>query len=76
MRMIILVAAACMVVASAHVARAEGAWCARDADGCTNCGFHTRAQCQATVAGTGGSCERNAGSSPSADLRGRKQRSN
>jgi hypothetical protein len=74
--MIILAAATCAALASAHtLARADGAWCARDADGCTNCGFQTHAQCLATVAGSGGSCERNPALA-SADARARKPRSN
>ena len=32
-------------------ARADGAWCARDPKGSTNCGFHTYAQCEATCRG-------------------------
>ena len=55
MRMILLAAAACVALAFAHTAaRADGAWCARDALGCTNCGFHTHAQCMANVSGMGG----------------------
>src|SRR6476619_3462690 len=57
MRVIMLAAAACVAVAFANTqARADGAWCAVDALGCTNCGFHTHAQCLANVSGTGGSC--------------------
>ena len=32
-------------------ARAQGAWCARDPKGSTNCGFYTFAQCEATCRG-------------------------
>ena len=44
MRMIVLAAAACVAVTFAQVeARAEGAWCILDSDGCTNCAFQKRA---------------------------------
>jgi Protein of unknown function (DUF3551) len=76
MRMIVLAAAACLALATAHTqARAEGGWCAVDADGCSNCSFQTRAQCQATVAGSGGSCAPNPAFA-SAAARARKPRSN
>jgi hypothetical protein len=76
MRLIMLAGAACVALAFAHaVARAEGAWCALDADGCSNCSFQTRAQCLATVAGSGGSCTPNPAFT-SADARARKPRSN
>jgi hypothetical protein len=75
--MIVVVAAASVALAFAHThARADAPWCARDSDGCTNCGFQTRAQCLATVSGMGGSCERNPSYAASADSRGRKQRNN
>jgi hypothetical protein len=54
---------------------AQPIWCAVDADGCSNCSFQTRAQCQATVAGSGGSCAPNPAFA-SADARARKPRSN
>jgi Protein of unknown function (DUF3551) len=77
MRMIVLAAAACAALALAYSeARAEGAWCILDSDGCTNCAFQTRAQCVASASGTGGSCVRNVNYSASADSRARKQRSN
>jgi hypothetical protein len=76
-RVIMLAAAACIAFAFANTqARADGAWCARDSLGCTNCGFHTFAQCQANVSGMGGSCERNPNRVASSDARGRKQRNN
>jgi hypothetical protein len=34
-------------------------WCARYNDGSTNCGFWTRKQCQASISGVGGFCNRN-----------------
>ena len=77
MRVIVLAAAACIAFAFANTqARADGAWCAVDAIGCTNCGFHTHAQCLANVSGTGGSCARNPSRVASSDARGRKQRTN
>jgi hypothetical protein len=77
MRTILVAAAACFAFAFANApARADGAWCARDALGCTNCGFHTHAQCMANVSGMGGSCERNLNRMASSDVRGRKQRNN
>jgi uncharacterized protein DUF3551 len=77
MRMIVLAATACVAVTLSQVgARAEGAWCILDSDGCTSCAFQTRAQCVASAAGTGGSCVRNVNSSASADARARKQRTN
>jgi hypothetical protein len=76
MRVIVLAAAACVAFAFATQACADGAWCARDSLGCTNCGFHTFAQCQANVSGMGGSCERNPNRVASSDARGRKQRNN
>jgi len=57
MRVIVLAAAACVAFAFANPqARADGAWCARDVLGGTNCGFYTYAQCRADIAGIGGSC--------------------
>jgi hypothetical protein len=77
MRMIVLAAAACVAVVFAQVeARAEGAWCILDSDGCTSCSFQTRAQCVASATGVGGSSVRNPTYSASADVRARKQRSN
>jgi Protein of unknown function (DUF3551) len=60
MRSIVIVAAglAALSIASTH-ARADGAWCARDTRGGTNCGFHSFAQCQADIRGIGGSCSPN-----------------
>jgi hypothetical protein len=77
MRMIVLAAAACVALAFALIeARAEGAWCILDSDGCTSCAFQTRAQCVASATGAGGSCVRNVNYSASADARARKPRSN
>ncbi len=52
MRMVALAATALAVLAFGSAdARADGAWCARDPKGGTNCGFHTYAQCQASCRG-------------------------
>jgi len=42
-----------------HEARADGTWCARYPGGASNCGFYSFEQCQATVSGIGGFCDRN-----------------
>jgi len=60
MRTIILVAAAMAVLPWTSIeARAESPWCIYDVGGRTNCGFHSYAQCMASLAGIGGSCLRN-----------------
>jgi hypothetical protein len=42
---------------AAHVATAQGAWCADySGRGGSNCGFYTLEQCRATVSGVGGTC--------------------
>jgi hypothetical protein len=46
----VVTALAALAFVTAH-ARADGAWCARDPKGSTNCGFHTYAQCEATCRG-------------------------
>jgi Protein of unknown function (DUF3551) len=77
MQLIVLAAAACVALTFAcSEARADGAWCILDSDGCTNCAFQTPAQCAASATGTGGSCVRNVNYSASAAGRARKQRSN
>jgi hypothetical protein len=42
-------------------AHADGTWCAHygSPGGGTNCGFYSFEQCQATVSGIGGFCNRN-----------------
>jgi hypothetical protein len=40
-------------------ARADGPWCGHDVRGGTNCGFHSYAQCMASISGIGGYCARN-----------------
>jgi hypothetical protein len=60
MRTVILLVAALAVLPFTNVdARADGAWCARDSRGGTNCGFHTYEQCRANISGIGGYCDRN-----------------
>jgi hypothetical protein len=60
MRTIVLVAAALAALPLTSIrAHADGAWCARDTRGGTNCGFHSYAQCQANIRGIGGSCDPN-----------------
>jgi hypothetical protein len=60
MRTIFLAAAALAAMSLTSIpAHADGAWCARDTRGGTNCGFHTFAQCQADISGIGGSCSLN-----------------
>jgi hypothetical protein len=57
MRTIILAAAALAATSLTSIpAHADGAWCARDVLGGTNCGFYTYAQCRADIVGIGGSC--------------------
>ncbi len=60
MRTIVLVAAAVAVLPLTSIdARADGPWCAYDAKGGTNCGFHSYAQCMANISGIGGNCAPN-----------------
>jgi hypothetical protein len=59
MRTIFLAAALAAMSLTSIPAHADGAWCARDTRGGTNCGFHTFAQCQADISGIGGSCSLN-----------------
>jgi Protein of unknown function (DUF3551) len=60
MRTTFLAAAALAAMSLTSIpAHADGAWCARDTRGGTNCGFHTFAQCQADISGIGGSCSLN-----------------
>jgi hypothetical protein len=57
MRTIILAATALAAVSLTSIhAYADGAWCARDVLGGTNCGFYTYEQCRADIVGIGGSC--------------------
>jgi hypothetical protein len=74
MRMILITSAA--VFLSITGARADGTWCAHYSTpgGSTNCGFYSFAQCQATVSGIGGFCQRNPFSGYSAEPRRRYRR--
>jgi Protein of unknown function (DUF3551) len=55
-----VIAAALSLTAHATPARAtEYPWCARYDIWSYNCGFTTFGQCQATISGAGGICERN-----------------
>jgi len=44
---------------STIAAHADGTWCAYYPGGSSNCGFYSFEQCQATVSGIGGFCNRN-----------------
>jgi hypothetical protein len=60
MRAVVVLVAALVLLSFTNVdARADGAWCARDVKGGTNCGFHTYAQCKANISGIGGYCAPN-----------------
>jgi Protein of unknown function (DUF3551) len=52
---VLLVTVAFDAGTGAHAAK----WCARYKDGSTNCGFWTRQQCQESISGAGGFCDRN-----------------
>jgi hypothetical protein len=54
---VIVLSAAIFVAVFAAPAMAAQ-YCARYADGGTNCGFNSLQQCVATVSGTGGFCAR------------------
>jgi hypothetical protein len=62
---------------SGSLARADGTWCAHYVFH-TNCGFYSFEQCQATVSGNGGFCQRNPVSAygPAREPRRRSQREN
>ena len=60
-----------------HAASAQGTyypWCARYNAYTYNCGFTTRAQCQATVSGAGGICYENVTPPPAVQSRASKTR--
>ena len=60
MRTVILLVAALAVLPVTNVdARADGAWCAPNSKGGTNCGFHSYEECRANILGIGGYCDRN-----------------
>jgi hypothetical protein len=58
-RLILVAAALAALILTGIDVRADGAWCARDVKGETNCGFHTYEQCMANLSGIGGVCDRN-----------------
>ena len=58
MRTIALAAAAMATLSFTSIDAQAGVWCAYYYKGSTNCGFQTYAQCQATVSGIGGFCNR------------------
>jgi len=55
-------------------AHADGTWCARYTRGSSNCGFYSFEQCQTTVRGIGGFCQRNPFSAYAAEPRTRYRR--
>ena len=62
MRIIALATTTLMALSlSPAAAHAEGSWCAQYSGraGGSNCGFHSFAQCRATVSGIGGFCQPN-----------------
>jgi len=67
--------AALLPTSPAHTT--EYPWCARyggGMSGSSNCGFQTLEQCQATVSGVGGYCERNQFYNPDTVRRHRQHR--
>jgi Protein of unknown function (DUF3551) len=59
MKIIIWCAAVATLCALPGGAAAQGAFCAMDSHGYSNCGFHTLAQCRESLAGMGGTCTPN-----------------
>jgi Protein of unknown function (DUF3551) len=75
MRTIFLAAAALAAMSLTSIpAHADGAWCARDVLGGTNCGFYTYEQCRADIVGIGGSCVPNQNYTGGAQSYGRDPR--
>jgi hypothetical protein len=75
MRTIALAAAAMVTLSFTSIdAQAAGSWCAYYYRGGTNCGFYSFAQCQATVSGIGGYCNRSPGSQAYSGDYGRRWR--
>lgn len=62
MRTIALAAAAMATLSLTSIDAQAGSWCAYYYRGGTNCGFYSFAQCQVTVSGIGGYCNRSPGS--------------
>jgi hypothetical protein len=59
MRAIAIIALTSAGLALSSLGAEAAPWCARYPEGASNCGFHTFAQCQATVSGRGGFCDQN-----------------
>jgi hypothetical protein len=59
MKIIIWCAAVATLCAFPSRAAAQGAFCAMDSHGYSNCGFYTLAQCRQALAGMGGTCSPN-----------------
>jgi hypothetical protein len=59
MKIIIWCAAIATVCVLPGRAEAQGAFCATDSHGYSNCGFYTLAQCREALAGMGGTCTPN-----------------
>ena len=55
----VIVAALSLAARTTPARAAEYPWCARYDAWSYNCGFTTFGQCQATISGAGGICERN-----------------
>ena len=64
MKVIIWCAAIAALCALPGRAGAQGAFCAQDSHGYTNCGFYTMAQCRQALAGMGGTCSPNPAAKP------------
>ena len=59
MKRILYCAAVAALCALPGRADAQGAFCAMDSHGYSNCGFYTLAQCREALAGMGGTCTPN-----------------
>ena len=59
MRAIVIIALTSAGLALSSLGAEAAPCCARYPEGASNCGFHTFAQCQATVSGRGGFCDQN-----------------
>jgi len=64
MKMILHCAAVAALCALPGRADAQGAFCAQDSHGYSNCGFYTLAQCREALAGMGGTCSPNPAARP------------
>jgi hypothetical protein len=74
MRTIALAAVAIATLSFTSIDAQAAAWCAYYYRGGTNCGFYTFAQCQATVSGIGGYCNRSPSSQAYGGDYGRRSR--